>query len=633
MTTSEIRQKYLNFFAKKQHQIISSASLIPENDSSLLFVNAGMSPLIPYLLGEKHPAGERLVNSQKCFRSEDIEDVGDGRHNTFFEMLGNWSLGDYFKTEQLNWWFEFLIEELGLDINKIYQSVYVGDGQKIKKDEEAILILKDIYKKYGIIAEEGPVTVGKGEFGSGQKIDFSVQKIFAYRDKNWWKRGEAVGELGGPDSETFFDTGREHDPKFGPYCHPNCDCGRFVEIGNSVFMQYKKTESGWEELKNKNVDFGGGLERIIMAVNNYDNIFKIDSLQELISKIEKLSGLKYEDNKKYFEIVADHVKSSVFLMGDDKKLSPSNTDQGYIIRRLIRRALRSGRQLGINNDQWLKELAEVIIKFYKNDYEELGRNSSFILENLKEEEAKFTKMIERGEKILNSLAESKKEMNGLTAFNLFQTHGYPLEMTEEIIAEKNISKSINFIEEYKQEYLKHQELSKTASVGKFKGGLADQSEATTKLHTACHLLLASLKKVLGPQISQRGANITAERLRFDFSYPDKMTEEEKKQVEDLVNEAISKKYDVRCEEMTLDEAKIYGATGVFESKYGDRVKVYSIGDFSTEPEALFSKEICGGPHVKNIGDLGHFQIQKEESSSSGVRRIKAILIPLDNNIK
>ena len=633
MTTNEIRQKYLNFFAKKKHQIISSASLIPENDSSLLFVNAGMSPLISYLLGEKHPAGERLVNSQKCFRSEDIEDVGDGRHNTFFEMLGNWSLGDYFKTEQLNWWFEFLIEELGLDINRIYQSVYVGDDQKIKKDEEAISLLKDIYKKYGVIAEEGPTTTGKGEFGSGQKIDFSVQKIFAYRDKNWWKRGEAVGELGGPDSETFFDTGRPHDPKFGPYCHPNCDCGRFVEIGNSVFMQYKKIESGWEELKNKNVDFGGGLERIIMAVNGFDNIFKIDSLQELISKIEKLSGLKYEDNKKYFEIVTDHVKSSVFLMGDDKRLSPSNTDQGYIIRRLIRRALRSGRQLGISNNQWLKELAEVVIKFYKNDYEELDRNSSFILENLTEEESKFSKMIERGEKILNSLAESKKEINGLTAFNLFQTHGYPLEMTEEIIAEKNINKSVNFISEYKQEYFKHQELSKTASAGKFKGGLADQSEATTKLHTACHLLLASLKKVLGSQIIQRGANITAERLRFDFSYPDKMTEEEKKQVEDLVNEAISKKYDVRCEEMTLNEAKISGATGVFESKYGDRVKVYSIGDFLAESGTLFSKEICGGPHVKNISDLGHFKIQKEESSSSGVRRIKAVLIPLDNNIK
>jgi alanyl-tRNA synthetase len=346
MTTSDIRQKYLNFFAKKKHQIISSASLIPENDSSILFVNAGMSPLIPYLLGEKHPAGQRLVNSQKCFRSEDIEDVGDGRHNTFFEMLGNWSLGDYFKQEQLNWWFEFLIEELGLDINRIYQSVYVGDGQKIKKDEEAVLILKDIYKKYGVIAEEGPETTGKGESGSGQKIDFSLQKIFAYRDKNWWKRGEAVGELGGPDSETFFDTGQEHDPKFGPYCHPNCDCGRFVEIGNSVFMQYKKTESGWEELENKNVDFGGGLERIAMAINNCNNIFEIDSLKELIKKIEKLSGLKYEDNKKYFEIIADHIKSSVFLMGDDKRLSPSNTDQGYIIRRLLRRALRSGRQLG-----------------------------------------------------------------------------------------------------------------------------------------------------------------------------------------------------------------------------------------------------------------------------------------------
>ena len=633
MDSNTIRKKYLDFFAKKQHQIISSASLIPENDSSLLFVNAGMSPLVPYLLGEKHPAGQRLVNSQKCFRSEDIDDIGDGRHNTFFEMLGNWSLGDYFKKEQLNWWFEFLVEELGLDINHLYQSVYVGDGQKIDKDEESIAVLKDIYKKYGVEAEEGPETIGKGELGSGKEIDFSQQRIFAYRDKNWWKRGEAIGELGGPDSETFYDTGRPHDLKFGPHCHINCDCGRFIEIGNSVFMQYKKTESGWEELKNKNVDFGGGLERICMVVNGFDNIFKIDSLHGLIEKIEELSGIKYDNNKKYFEIVADHIKSAVFLLGDDKRLSPSNTDQGYIIRRLIRRALRSGRQLGIKQEQWMSIIAKTVIDFYNQTYNELNCNSEFILNSLNEEELKFSKMIERGEKILNSLAESKNEINGLTAFNLFQTHGYPLEMTEEIIEEKGIKKSSMFINEYNQEFRKHQDLSKTASAGKFKGGLADQSEATTKLHTVCHLLLASLQKVLGSQVNQRGSNITAERLRFDFSYSEKMTDEQKKQVEDLVNGAIAKKYDVKCEEMTIEEAQNYGANGVFTSKYGDKVKVYSIGDFSQNPPEIFSKEICGGPHVKNIGELGVFKIQKEESSSFGVRRIKAILSPLDNSVK
>lgn len=633
MTTKEIRQKYLEFFAEKSHQIISSASLIPENDPSLLFVNSGMSPLVPYLLGENHPAGVRLTNSQKCFRSEDIDDVGDGRHNTFFEMLGNWSLGDYFKEEQLNWWYEFIIEKLGLDINRIYQTVYVGDGGKIEKDNDAIAIIKKIYAKYGIDAEEGPETTGKGDNGSGMKIDFSKQKIFAYRDKNWWQRGDAVGELGGPDSETFYDTGKEHDPKFGPHCHVNCDCGRFVEIGNSVFMQYQKTVNGWEELKNKNVDFGGGLERLAMASNGLDNIFKIDSLFNVIKKIEELSGKKYEDNKKYFEIIADHIKSSTFLLGDDKKMSPSNTDQGYIIRRLIRRALRSARQLEISQDGFIVEASKMIIDFYKEDYKELERNQDFICQSLLEEERKFSKMIERGEKILNSFASSATEINGQMAFDLFQSHGYPLEMTEEIITEKGIKKTANFLEEYKQEFSHHQELSKTASAGKFKGGLADQSEATTKLHTTAHLLLESLRRVLGDHVEQRGSNITAERLRFDFSHNEKMSDEQKKEVEDLVNNAISQNYDVKYEEMSLEEAKAMGANGVFESRYGERVKVYSVGDFSGNSGVVFSKEICGGPHVENLANLGHFVIQKEESSSSGVRRIKAILEPLDNNNK
>lgn len=633
MTTKEIRKKYLEFFRQKEHQIISSASLIPENDPSLLFVNSGMSPLVPYLSGEKHPEGHRLTNSQKCFRSEDIDELGDGRHNTFFEMLGNWSLGDYFKEEQLNWWFEFIIEELGLDINKIYQTVYLGDGDKIEKDEESIAILKKIYAKYGVKAEEGPETSGQGELGSGMEIDFSQQKIFAYRDKNWWQRGNAVGELGGPDSETFFDTGKKHDPKFGPHCHLNCDCGRFVEIGNSVFMQYKKTEDAWAELQNKNVDFGGGLERLVMASNNLDNIFKIDSLLPLIQKIEESSGKKYEEQEKYFEIIADHIRSLCFLLGDDKKMSPSNTDQGYIIRRLIRRVLRSARQLGINQESFIVEIAEIVVNFYRDDYQELERNKEFIYQNLREEEYKFSKMIERGERILNSLAGSAREINGQIAFNLFQTHGYPLEMTEEIIVEKGIKKSDNFLEEYQAEFNKHQELSKTASAGKFKGGLADQAEATVKLHTAAHLLLESLRRVLGPHVEQRGSNITAERLRFDFSHGQKMTDEEERKVEDLVNDAISQAYDVRCEEMSLEEAKAMGATGVFESRYGEKVKVYSVADFSNKDAVVFSKEICGGPHVENLANLGTFVIQKEESSSAGVRRIKAILKPLDNNNK
>ncbi|MFA5644012.1 MAG: alanine--tRNA ligase-related protein [Patescibacteria group bacterium] len=633
MTTKEIRQKYLQFFAGKNHQVISSASLIPENDPSLLFVNSGMSPLVPYLLGENHPAGVRLVNSQKCFRSEDIDEVGDGRHNTFFEMLGNWSLGDYFKEEQLNWWFQFMMDELKLDIDKIYQTVYVGDGKNISKDNESIEILKNIYKKYGLEVEEGPETTEKGDSGSGEEINFSTQRIFAYRDKNWWQRGDAVGELGGPDSETFYDTGKQHDPKFGEHCHLNCDCGRFVEIGNSVFMQYQKTVNGWEELKNKNVDFGGGLERLAMVVNNLDNIFRIDSLENIIQKIEELSGKKYDDNKKHFEIIADHIKSAVFLLGDDKKLSPSNTDQGYIIRRLVRRALRSSRQIGINRDNWLASLAQIIIDFYGGDYQELQRNADFISQSIREEEEKFGKTIEKGEKVLSLIAEKGEVINGEIVFNLFQSHGYPLEMTQEIMAEKNIKPSDNFLNEYQSAMSKHQELSKTASAGKFKGGLADQSEATTKLHTASHLLLEALRRVLGSQVEQRGSNITAERLRFDFSHGEKMTDEQKKQVEDLVNEVIRGKYQVKCEEMTVEEAKAKGATGVFEKKYSEKVKVYFIGDFKSVGQEIFSKEICGGPHVDNLADMGVFKIQKEESSSSGVRRIKAILSPLDNNSK
>jgi alanyl-tRNA synthetase len=622
MTTKEIRQKYLEFFQGKDHQIISSASLIPENDPSLLFVNSGMSPLIPYLSGENHPAGNRLVNSQKCFRSEDIDDVGDGRHNTFFEMLGNWSLNDYSKKEQLNWWFEFLIEQLGLDIDRVYQTIYIGNGADIGKDLESLSVLKDVYSKYGKNVEEGPVVSGSGP---ESEIDFSKYKIFSYREDNWWQRGDAVGELGGPDSETFYDTGKEHDPKFGKYCHINCDCGRFIEIGNSVFMEYIKTNEGWKELGRKNVDFGGGLERLVMAVNNHEDIFEIDSLNILISKISEFSEYKYSEQKKHFEIIADHFKSAVFLMGDDKGLSPSNTDQGYIIRRLIRRSLRSARLLEMKGDNWIVDLAKTIVSFYKEDYAELFRNQEFVFKNLLNEKEKFGKMIEKGEKIINSLASSQERMSGRMAFDLFQTHGYPLEMTEEIMEEKGIERADNFEKEYMECFCRHQELSKTSSEGKFKGGLADQSELTTKLHTASHLLLASLRRVLGDHVEQRGSNITAERLRFDFSHSEKMTEEEKAEVEKLVNEAISKSYNVSCEEMTIDEAREKGALGIFNDRYGEKVKIYSIADFSCE--------ICGGPHVKKISDLGSFKIKKEESSSAGVRRIKAVLLPLDNNNK
>jgi len=612
MTANELRQKYLDFWKSKNHAIISSASLIPENDSTLLFTNSGMFPLVPYLLGETHPAGIRLADSQKSFRTEDIDEVGDSRHNTFFEMLGNWSLGDYFKKEQLNWWFEFLVSELKMDPSKIYQSVYAGseDG-KITKDEEAIAILKEIFIKYNVSAEEGPMTTGKGELGSGLACDFSKQRIFAYRDKNWWKRGDTIGELGGPDSETFYDTGKEHNPAYGEHCHPNCDCGKFLEIGNSVFMQYQKAVDGWQELANKNVDFGGGLERILMVISNENSIFKTDLFARIIAKIEELSGKKYADNVKAFEVVADHIKSATFIVGDDKGVAPSNTDQGYIVRRLLRRAIRFGRGLGITKDMWTKEVAHVVISDYKDTYPELGRNQAFIEENFDNEEEKFNRTLENGLKEFNKISG---DIDGASAFNLYQSYGFPVEITEELAAEKGVKVDKAG---FTAELTKHQELSRTASAGKFKGGLADSSEATTKLHTAAHLLLAALRQVLGDHVSQKGSNITAERLRFDFSHPEKMTAEQITEAERLVNEAIAKSFEVTCEEISLEEAKNTGAMGVFDSKYGEKVKVYTAGDFS--------REICGGPHVNNTGILGHFTIVKEESSSSGVRRIKATL--------
>lgn len=625
MTANELRQKYLDFFKSRDHAVISSASLIPENDSTLLFTNSGMFPLVPYLSGEKHPAGVRLADSQKCFRAEDIDEVGDNRHNTFFEMLGNWSFGDYFKSEQLAWWFEFIFEDLKLDPKRIYQTVYAGSADgKIGKDEETIGILQQLFKKYGVSSGEGPTTTGQGELGSGQEIDFTTQRIFPYRDKNWWKRGDAVGELGGPDSETFYDTGKPHDPKFGPHCHLNCDCGRFLEIGNSVFMQYRKTADGWEELKNKNVDFGGGLERILMAVDHNNSIFGTDLFERIIAKIEELSGKKYGDNAKAFEIVADHVKAATFLIGDDKGVIPSNTDQGYIIRRLLRRAIRYGRQLEIGAPLWTKEVAGVVISDYKDSYPELWRHKDFIASEFDKEEEKFNRTLEKG--LLEFKKIGNRKISGEEAFRLYQSYGFPLEMTEELAKEAGLEVDQNGFE---VEFKKHQELSRTAAAGKFKGGLADASEATTKLHTAAHLLLSALRQVLGDHVFQKGSNITPERLRLDFSHPEKLTPEEISRVEELVNEAIRRDFRVFCEELSLEEAKKRGAMGVFDSKYGEKVKVYTVSyagsDGQPEIGKAFSQEICGGPHVDNTAILGRFRIQKEEASSAGVRRIKAVL--------
>jgi len=615
MTTFEIRKKYLNFFKERGHTIISSASIMPENDPTILFTNSGMSPLVPYLLGENHPGGKRLVNAQKCFRAEDIDEVGDNRHNTFFEMLGNWSLGDYFKKEQLEWWYQFLIEEIKIDPKRLYFTIYAGDSQ-VDKDNISVVIIKEIFKKYGIITEEGPATLGKGEIGPGVEIDFEKYRIFAYQDKNWWKRGDAVGELGGPDSETFYDTGRSHHSEFGKYCHLNCDCGRFLEIGNSVFMQYQKTEDGWRELQNKNVDFGGGLERIAMVIQNKNNVFETDLFLPIIKKIEQLSDFSYQDRVRAFEVIADHLKAATFIMADERGVVPSNAEQGYIVRRLIRRALRYGRQIGIKQNLWTKQIAEEVKNIYQDVYFEITKSFEKIIQEFDKEEEKFAKTLERGLKEFEKIAVSI--ISGKDAFNLYQTFGFPIELVKELATERGIT--VNE-EEFKIEMEKHQELSRTLSAGRFKSGLADESEKTTRLHTTTHLLLAALRQILGNHVVQRGSNITADRLRFDFSHSNKLSEKELKEIEELINQKIKENLLVNSEEISYSEAQNRGALGVFPEQYGEIVKIYIIGDKSNP----FSQELCSGPHVEQTSQIGHFKIIKEEASSAGIRRIRAVL--------
>ena len=617
MNSSELRTKYLEFFRKNGHAIVPSASLIPENDPTTLFTSAGMQPMIPYLLGEKHPSGVRIADSQKCFRTQDIEEVGDSRHTTFFEMLGNWSLGDYFKEAQIKWVFEFITKEAGLNPENIYITVFRGkEDIGIPKDEEAANIWKEQFEKVGINADTADLA---------EKYGMQDGRIFYYDEtKNWWSRAGItenmpVGEPGGPDSEIFWDFGADlkihENSEFKDYpCHVNCDCGRFLEIGNSVFMEYIKTKDGFEKLKNKNIDFGGGLERITAASLNIPDVFAIDTFVSIREKIENLSGKMYGINPKEtkaFRVIMDHLRAATFLIADGA--IPSNKDQGYFTRRLIRRAVRFAHDLGIEQN-FCTDVVKEIISIYSDFYPYLQQKQPEIAEEILKEEQKFSKTLENGLREFEKL----KNVSGKDAFDLYQTYGFPIEITEELAKEKGITVDI---EEFKKELEKHQDLSRTASAGMFKGGLADASVETTKLHTAAHLMLAGLRKVLGQEVFQKGSNITAERLRFDFSHKEKMTSGELNDVENFVNDIIKKDLPVTCQEMTLEKAKELNAMGVFESKYGQMVKVYTIG----EGNNVVSREICGGPHVDRTGVLGHFKILKEESSSSGVRRIKAIL--------
>ena len=588
LTAENLREMYLKFFESKGHKIIESASIIPENDPTVLFTTAGMHPLVPYLLGTNHPSGKRLTDVQKCIRTSDIDEVGDASHLTFFEMLGNWSLGDYFKEDAIKFSFEFLTSEdyLGIPKDKLYFSVFGGDDDAPRDNESY-----NIWRSLGV--EESHL-------------------FFLPKENNFWILGSGIGPCG-PDTEMFYDTGK---PACGPDCSPACDCGKYLEIWNDVFMEYYKSEDGnLTKLKQQNVDTGMGLERTITVLNNLESVYDSDIFKSTREKLEELSGLKYEDNKKSFRIIMDHVRTSTFILGDDHGITPSNIGAGYVLRRLLRRAIRHLRKLNINENV-LKELASLYIEDYQEIYSELTRNKEAIFRELDKEYDKFSKTIKDGERLFYKTIKHLEgdTLKGEDAFKLFDTFGFPIEMTEELAAENNLKVDI---EGFKKCFKEHQDKSRTIDAGAFKGGLADTSEESTKYHTLAHLLLATLQEIYGKDVIQKGCNITSERIRFDFNCDHKLTDEEKARIENRVNEMIKTNTPVTWKEMSYEDAKKEGAHGTFENKYGSLVKVYTIGNLS--------KEICGGPHVENTGVLGHFRITKEESSSAGVRRIKGVL--------
>jgi alanyl-tRNA synthetase len=594
MRADELRQMYLGFFESKGHSVISGSSLIPQNDPTVLFTTAGMHPLVPYLLGEEHPAGRRLCNCQKCIRTGDIDEVGDALHLTFFEMLGNWSLGDYFKEDAIAWSCEFLVskEYLGFDPSRLSVTVFEGN-ESVPKDEESIRV----WKKLGIPDE----------------------RIFPLPEKdNWWGIPGGTGPCG-PDTEMFIDTGRQ---PCGSSCRPGCSCGKFFEIWNDVFMQYRKNESGGHDpLAQHNVDTGMGVERTITMLQGRATVFETELFAPITGILEENSGHRMKENTETdyaFRVISDHLRSSVFILGDEQGIVPSNLGQGYVLRRLIRRSVRYAKKIGLEPG-FSGPVAERIVENYKHVYPELDANRQRILQELVGEEEKFEKTLTRGmaelDKVLDqTTTHGGKTLSGRVVFRLYDTYGFPMEFTEEICRERGVSVDR---EGYEKAFDKHRKVSKQGADKAFKGGLGDSSEATTRLHTATHLLHKGLQTVLGDHVQQKGSNITPDRLRFDFSHTAKMTPDEIRKVEELVNDAIARKLPVSMEAMSLEAARQTGAMALFSGKYEEKVKVYSVGDFS--------REVCGGPHVQNTGELGRFRIKKEESSSAGVRRIRAVL--------
>jgi alanyl-tRNA synthetase len=633
MTAQEIRSAYLKFFADRGHTIIPRENLVPKEDATTLFTGSGMQPLLPYLLGAEHPAGTRLVDSQVCFRAEDIDEVGDNRHTTAFEMLGNWSLGEYFKAEQIPWMFEFLVDVVGLDPEKLYITCFIGAPEyDIPKDTEAAHLWQGLFEAKGIESKIADIGSEAAGYQRGIKPG---ERIFYYDgSKNWWNRGKTgpattpVGDPCGPDSEMFYDFGTPHDPEFGAHCHPNCDCGRFMEIGNNVFMAYRKEAEGkFVPLPKPNIDHGSGLERIAAAATGEPDTFKISLLWPVIQKLEALSGFRYDQNQPAMRIITDHLHAAVFLATDG--VVPSNTAQGYVMRRFIRRAIRQALALDLRED-FLELVIPVITELYRDDFPEVAAQEETIIHTLVHEEKQFRATLERGVRLIEqTFVENRhnapKQMSGEDIFRLFDTYGFPYELSLEEAHRLKIKVDPDWREDFDRLLTEQKSRSRTATAGQFKGGLADHSEMSTKYHTATHLMYKALRLVLGEHVIQRGSNITPERLRFDFSHPEKMTPEQLKRVETIVNEQIAKDWPMGFrEEKTAD---VLGRVlGAFGDRYGDMVKVYTVGDPDGEN---YSREICGGPHVTHTGSLAEggkkFKIKKEESSSAGVRRIKAVL--------
>jgi alanyl-tRNA synthetase len=627
MNAQEIRKRYLEYFKNQGHAVIPRALMVPYNEPSVLFTGSGMQPLIPYLLGEKHPEGTRLVDSQTCLRAQDIDEVGDNRHTTFFEMLGNWSLGDYFKKEQLPWFFEFLTKEIGLDPTRLFVTCCSGfEEYGVPKDIESAGIWRELFSGVGIDARE--VEIGSEE--RGYEVGEQGGRIFYYDDKNWWSpngkpKDMKVGQPGGPDSEVFYLFEQiEHDPKWGENCHPNCDCGRFMEIGNSVFMEYVRTEAGFEKLPKQNVDFGGGLERIAAARIDSPDVFKISLLLPIIEKLEKLSGKKYEEHTESMRVIADHLRAATFLAVDG--VVPSNKEQGYVMRRLMRRAILKAFDLGIEQN-FMEEVVPVIADLYHEDFPEVAENREKVIEVLAREEKIFRQTIRKGKQVVTRLSE-----NGLTGeeiFTLYDTFGFPVELSVEEARIQGIKISDNWKTEFDTKMKEQRERSQTAAKGTFKGGLGGHTLQHKKYHTATHLMYQALRDVLGDHVVQNGSNITEERLRFDFTHDQKVTPEQIAQVEEIVNREIAKDLKVSFAEYPTKVAREeMGALGQFGDRYGEKVKVYKmIADGADKP---YSFEICGGPHVDHTLQLSEdgkkFKILKEEASSAGIRRIKAVLV-------